>query len=64
MKLKNASDEPCLLSQKCKTTTTTKKKGKKERKKENTFDDPTMVLYQACGTAQLYKLASINLFKL
>lgn len=61
MKLKNASDEPCLLSQKCKTTTTTKKK---ERKKENTFDDPTMVLYQACGTAQLYKLASINLFKL
>lgn len=61
MKLKNVSDEPCLLSQKCKTTTTTKKK---ERKKENTFDDPTMVLYQACGTAQLYKLASINLFKL
>ena len=60
MKLKNASDEPCLLSQKCKTTTTKKK----ERKKENTFDDPTMVLYQACGTAQLYKLASINLFKL
>ena len=39
-------------------------KKRKERKKENTFDDPTMVLYQACGTAQLYKLASINLFKL